>query len=140
MIAEISSNSDIDVYLDEEEVERLKVETLEGVIIRISHPEKQGLITVSVDDKRTREIHPGVGVLNNWHQMKNNGEVHVFLEQYHYERFVEYGRTGDRYDWMGSKVSLFNRKKDSLFETSAKLLEYVFNDYKWKIPRQQRLF
>jgi len=48
MIAGINNNADINSYLEAEEIERLPRETIEGVLIDIRKPKRQGTLTISV--------------------------------------------------------------------------------------------
>jgi len=137
MIGVLYDDGDIEAYLEEDEISELRKGALEGQIIRIKKPEQQGRLTLLINEKRARELYSAIGVILFWNKTNNGNEVSLFIDKHQYEHLRKYGRTGTRYNCLGSKV---NVKMSRVDELHVELLKLLQGDYKGKIPRQTKLF
>lgn len=132
MIAQIDYQADIDIYLEKEEVIELstKKKRLEGVLIRIFKPKRQGTISLSINDKRKEESGFGIGIDDNkYWKLKNDFHIDVFMGSEWYSKLVNEGKVGLRQRMLdGSKIHVYDRSKLSRLDNSnAETLE-MFRD------------
>lgn len=121
MIAQLGSDVDIVVYLAKEEVVRISKEIIEGVLVRINDPKRQGILKIIVDDKKAREKDYGIGVELNLKETS----AEIFVSDSFYRDFLERGRTGTRYGHIGSKISLLDLSRcNSMDKIHAEQLEF----------------
>ena len=120
MISGIDHECDIDVYLEAEEVERLPNEVLEGVLIKVRKPKRQGKTYISVNDSRSNENGFGIGVYDEEYWGKKQGfKVELFMADIWYKELRERGIVGLRHRMRdGSKVHIYDRSKLSKIDES----------------------
>jgi hypothetical protein len=102
MIAQIGSDSDILVYLSPEEIKRMVAERIEGALVRIDSPKKQGILGIIANEAEARKDDYGIRVELD----VRIPEAEIFVGDFFYNDFLERGKTGTRYGVMGSKITL----------------------------------
>ena len=136
MIAGIDSKADIELYLKIEELTRLEKEKIEGILIIIERPKKQGTIYISLNDSRAYENGFGIGINDKGYWgVQNDFCVEVFIGTGYYSQLVETGRVGTRHRMRdGSKIHIYNIDKLDRSELrSVENLEY-YRDSKDTLP------
>ena len=97
MLSAIDSKDDITVWLSPEDIERLASETLEGVLVCVPKPKRQGTLSLTVDSKRAL----GSSKVDSAQAL----QLHAFIDQDRYRMPACACKTEDRYDgWSGSKI------------------------------------
>lgn len=135
MISSIDYESDICVYLTNEEVNRLSKDTLEGVLIKTASPKLQGTLRISVNDARKTDNGFGIGIDDKMYWgKKQDFHLDVFVGNEYYQALKERGRIGTRQGMMdGSKISLYDISKvDGIDASVVKSLEF-YRDNKEKL-------
>lgn len=136
MIGGIDHKADIDLYLEADELERLAHGTLEGVLVKIGRPKRQGTVSISVDDARKNEKGCGIGIDDKGYWSVLDGfRVDVFLGSEWYHELRERGVVGIRQGMRdGSKIHVYDRSKISGIDTlGVKNLEF-YRDNREKLP------
>ena len=111
MIAGVDEQTDIVIYIEGEEMPKLEEgKTLEGILVKLHKPKRQGKIRLSVNEKRCKENGAfGIGVVRKFNSEEPLFEYEVFMNKYWYERLLENGRTGTRHSLRdGSKIDLYD--------------------------------
>ena len=123
MIAAINWQADLAIYLNGDEIERIGIWVVEGVLIRRNNPKRQGKIHVSVNDKRKDENGFGIGVDDRVYWGPEDFELYVFVGNEYYKMLRERGRAGSRTRMIdGAQVDLYSRA-GSIEDSAAKELE-----------------
>ena len=136
MIGGIDHQADIDLYLEAEELERLPNETLEGVLIKIRKPKRQGVISISINDERKMENGFGIGLDDKQYWgVQDNFRVDVFIGSKWYQELLQRRVVGTRQKMKdGSKIYIYNRSMlDGINLRGAKHLEF-YRDNKERLP------
>ncbi|MGM5488664.1 MAG: hypothetical protein ACQESG_06965 [Nanobdellota archaeon] len=131
MIAAISSQADIAVYVTTDEVGRLSSERLEGVLIRRSDPKDQGVITLELSDARPNGF--GIGVDSSLYGARPF-QIGLYMATGYYEHLVEQGRLGMRHKMRdGSQVDIYDRSQlDTSERMNVEMLDF-YQEYKDQI-------
>ncbi|MBS3086341.1 hypothetical protein J4422_01430 [Candidatus Pacearchaeota archaeon] len=127
MIAGISNQSDIDLYLESEEITRLEKETLEGVLIKTRRPKRQGTISISINEKRKYENGFGIGIYDKRYWGFEDGfHIDIFMGNECYEELKRRGVIGLRQRMRdGSKINVYDISKlNGLSKIGAEQLEF----------------
>jgi hypothetical protein len=117
MIGGVDTKTDISLYIDKDELERLSNQTIEGVLIRVGRPKMQGTVTISINNERNRENGSfGVGLdASRYSGFLDNFHIDVFIGIEWYQELVEKGKFGTRHSLRdGSKIAVYER---SVLET-----------------------
>lgn len=113
MIGRVYFDGDVQLYLVAGEVEVLQKEALEGVLVRVEKPKRQGSVSLSINDRRSNEGGAGIGsdgskyigVLDDFH-------IDVFLGTPFYRLLLERGIVGLRWGLRdGSKIRIADLSK-----------------------------
>ena len=91
-------SGDIILFLDNIEINDIEKKSLEGILIRFSHPIQQGKIIVSVNEERKDENWGmGIGVISRDRSPENYvGIFELFIGDNNYRKLKENGRIGTR--------------------------------------------
>ena len=108
MIASLASNSDIDIFLNRQEIQELEKASLEGTIIHSEDPKLQGKIILYLGSEGVNLRSKGVDVKREKRKDIDLGTVVVKLFAPYLKDVVNQGLLGLRYDGLGSKVSFYN--------------------------------
>jgi hypothetical protein len=85
MIAGISNQADIDVYLASDEIERLEVEPIEGRLVYYQNPKYQGKLVIEKNEEFKRKFrgHSGVGIDDRgyWNNRQGDFVVLAYLDE-----------------------------------------------------------
>lgn len=137
MIVGIDEQADVDVYFTPDEILQLsKCTTLEGVLVKIRAPKRQGIISVQLNERRANERGSGIGVSDKGYWGVQDGfRVELFIGSYFYEQLIQRGKVGTRFRMRdGSEVCLRDISRiDSMAKSAAEHLEY-YRDNKEKLP------
>ena len=135
MIAGIDNQVDIDLFLEAEELEKLSAKTIEGILIKVLKPKRQGTISVSVNDSRRNEQGFGIGIDDSkYWGVKDGFHVDVFVGSEEYQIIRERGRLGIRQRMLdGSKIHIYDRSRlDGIDKIGVGTLEF-YRDNKDKL-------
>jgi hypothetical protein len=135
MISSIDRESDVSVYLTNEEVEKLSKGTLEGVLINTASPKRQGTLKISVSDTRKNDNGYGIGIGDKAYWGVQQGfHLDVFVGNEYYQMLKERGRIGTISRMKdGSHVSLYDISKvDGVDASVVRNLEF-YRDNKEKL-------
>jgi len=136
MIASIDHQADITLYLEAEEVKKLGSQRLEGVLVKIQKPKRQGTICLSVNDARKNENGSGIGISDKGYWgVQESFCIEVFMGTGCYKILRERGRIGLRQRMLdGSKVNIYDRSKlGGIDAMGAENLEF-YRDNKERLP------
>lgn len=136
MIAGIDPQSDIDLYLEADELAILSTGTLEGVLIKTIKPKRQGKITLSVNDARKNENGFGIGLDDKRYWGVEDGfHLDLFMGSEWYKQLQEERVIGLRSRLRdGSKIHIYDRSKlDCMEATRATDLEF-YRDNQERLP------
>ena len=134
MISSIDSETDISVYLTADNVEQLSKGTIEGVLIEIASPKRQGTLRISVNDKRKNENGFGIGICDKkYWSKKQDFHLDVFVGNDYYGILKERGRIGTAHGIRNGKIILYDISKvDGIDAYTVKSLEF-YRDNKEKL-------
>ena len=128
MVAGIDHQCDIDLYLNTEEMGRLAHENIESVLIKTRTPQRQGIITISINNTRNYENGSnGIGLDDSkYWKITDNFQIDVFLGLEWYEELLEKGRIGTRHSMRdGSKINIYNLATlEYIDRSNAETLEF----------------
>jgi hypothetical protein len=136
MIAGIDYQADITLYLEAEEVKKLGSQRLEGVLVKVQKPKRQGTIYLSVNDARRNENGSGIGINDKGYWgVQEDFCIEVFMGTGQYKVLRERGRIGLRQRMLdGSKVNIYDRSRlNGIDVTVAENLEF-YRDNKERLP------
>ncbi|PIN89719.1 hypothetical protein COU60_02805 [Candidatus Pacearchaeota archaeon CG10_big_fil_rev_8_21_14_0_10_34_76] len=134
MIGSIASNYDIEVYLEPEEIVRMAGEKIEGCLIKAHLPKLQGIVSLCIDDEKSRLNGQGIGVDDSAYGRGNDFRIDLYMSQYIYEGFVRDGSVGLRHRALdGSKVRVYDSLRIGFPETS------VLKELQWCRDNKERL-
>ncbi|HJW96631.1 MAG TPA: hypothetical protein VJ485_00535 [archaeon] len=137
MIGGIDGKADTFLYLDSEEMQRLPDETIEGVLVKIHKPKRQGTVYLSVDDSRKNENGPnGIGVDDKGYWGVQDGFcVRFFMGTEWHRELQKKGRIGTRLRMRdGSEIHVYDRSRlDGMDAGAAEYLEF-YRDNKERLP------
>lgn len=106
MIGSYDGNQyDISIYLEADEVNRLETETIEGVLIKENNPRRQGTISLSVDNT----INKDEFIVN----LKKDFRIDVSIGANWYQKLINNGYMGTRYDGLGSKLDIEDKSRST---------------------------
>ena len=136
MIGSIDEQADIDLYLEKEEVNQPLNKIVEGVLIKIHKPKKQGTISISLNDQRKNQNGFGIGVEDKdyWNK-QNNFHIDIFIGSEYYEILKNKGRIGTRQRIRdGSKINVYDlsKFKEGIEQENFDYLKY-YRDNKDKL-------
>ncbi|MBS3066904.1 hypothetical protein J4205_03685 [Candidatus Pacearchaeota archaeon] len=137
MIASIDNQADICLYLEAEELKKLENETIEGVLIKILKPKRQGAISISVNDKRKYENGLGIGIDDSrYWDVKDNFHLGIFMGTEFYQELSKKGVIGLRQRMRdGSKIHIYDRSKlNGIDEIYVETFEF-YRDNKDKLRK-----
>lgn len=135
MIASIDSQADICLYLEAEELKKLTNETIEGILIKILKPKRQGVISIFINDKRKYENGFGIGIDDSrYWSVKDNFHLEIFIGAEFYQELSKKGVIGLRQRMRdGSKISIYDRSRlNGIDEIHVETLEF-YRDNKDKL-------
>lgn len=101
MLADFNSLNDITVFIDEEEIKQLGLQTLEGTIIRRYMPRSTSKVFLSVDDAKTINSEGKRDIV-----VENAADYNITISSYYYVKLAESERIEDSYGIVGNKVKL----------------------------------
>lgn len=136
MIGRIGIQADIELYLEAEELEKLQNETIEGVLVKIQKPKRQGVVSVSINDARKSENGLGIGIDDSGYWgVQDNFRLQVFIGTEWYQKLRQRGAVGLRQSMMdGSTINVFDRSRlDHMDELYAEQLEF-YRDNRDRLP------
>ncbi len=136
MIGSIDNRSDIELYLDSIELEKLSNETISGVIIKILKPKRQGTISLEINDKRQNENGFGIGINDSKYWGISDGfHLDVFMSSEYYDNLKKRGVVGLRQRMRdGSKINIYDKSRcQSTDIISVENLEF-YRDNKNALP------
>ena len=137
MIASIDNQAYICLYLEAEELKKLENETIEGVLIKILKPKRQGAISISVNDKRKYENGLGIGIDDSrYWGVKDNFHLGIFMGTEFYQELSKKGVIGLRQRMRdGSKIHIYDRSKlNGIDEIYVETFEF-YRDNKDKLRK-----
>ncbi len=108
MLAGIASNTDISVYLDPDEIERLESQVVDGVLVHWNYPKEQGTVEVTASQYPQEGLNRTIKVQKNNRSHEDVGDLSVYLNQDAYETLLQNGFAGIRYNARGDKIHLRN--------------------------------
>jgi len=114
MIAGIDSQADLEVYLEPEEIEMLgRGEVINGVLIKVLKPKRQGAISISVNEERKNENGFGIGIDDSGYwRIRDGFRLEVFLSSEWYASLRGRGLIGIRQRMLdGSKIHIYDRSR-----------------------------
>ena len=122
MIAGIDSQADLEVYLEPEEIEMLgRGEVINGVLIKVLKPKRQGAISISVNEERKNENGFGIGIDDSGYwRIRDGFRLEVFLSSEWYASLRGRGLIGIRQRMLdGSKIHIYDRSRLTGLDTLA---------------------
>ena len=122
MIAGIDSQADLEVYLEPEEIEMLgRGEVINGVLIKVLKPKRQGTISISVNEKRKNENGFGIGIDDSGYwRIRDGFRLEEFLSSAWYASLRGRGLIGIRQRMLdGSKIHIYDRSRLTGLDTLA---------------------
>ena len=132
MIGSIDHKADIELFLEAEEVERLKDETIEGVLVKIQKPKMQGTITLCVNSADGVKIDD-----KQYWGVKDGFHLDVFMGAELYQQLRQRGIVGVRQRMRDrSKIHIYDRTRlQGMDAIRAEHLEFYHdNKEKLRIP------
>lgn len=110
MIGRITYQSDISIYLYPGELATLPRGIIEGALVKPQNAKTQGLIRLSVNEKRENENGIGIGIDDKkYWKVEDNYIIEVFLGPCYYDRLIERGKVETRQSMQdGSKVEVID--------------------------------
>ena len=146
MIGSINKEIDIYVFLEQDEIKKLKINKLEGTLIKTDKPKQQGDVLVSIDEKRKNESNgQGIGITEEGRSYNTVGTFELFIGEEKYEELVEDGLIFSRYNTTGKKIWVLDRSRPKRWENVAdelwpkKLEFYIKNRDKLPDRKSTRL-
>lgn len=129
MIGEISHQADITLFLDTEDLEKLSVESIEGVLIKTQNRKRQGKISLCVEGNSSRIL---LDDRNYWG--RENFEIKATLSAMLYQELQNNGLISMRQDMIdGSKIHIYDLSRaDSSNRLIFENLEF-YRDNKYKL-------
>lgn len=108
MIAEINPQCDISIYLNENDVQKCDHgQEVTGILVRRPNYKEQGKITIIRNDEKKNLNGFGIGIDDSQYWEKDKLELAVFVGDYYWQRFIDYGVSGTRQRMLdGSKIDL----------------------------------
>ena len=126
MIGNVFFSGDIFLYLDSKEIGELPDHSIQGVLISVEKPKRQGTVGLSINN--SRGYGGGIGTDGSrYHGIRDNFHVDIFLPDSCYEALVKRGKIGTRSNLRdGAEVRIRDRTRlDDLTESSVvESLEY----------------
>ena len=120
MIGSINKEIDIYVFLEQDEIKKLKINKLEGTLIKTDKPKQQGDVLVSIDEKRKNESNgQGIGITEEGRSYNTVGTFELFIGEEKYEELVEDGLIFSRYNTTGKKIWVLDRSRPKRWENVA---------------------
>ncbi len=138
MIASVDRQTDLEVFLEVEEVACLERETIEGVLVKHAHEKRQGTISLQIDDTQSTHIGFGVGVNDKeYWGVPDNFRIELFMATSVYNDLKQRGCIGLRHRMKdGAKVHVYNRSRISSMERhTVESLEY-YRDNRGQLPEE----
>lgn len=128
MIASIDGEYDISLYLTAKEVEDLPNKTIEGVLVKLKTPGRQGLVSISLNEERKGENGSnGIGVDDSKYPgVDDDFSLEVFMGGRLYGLLLRTGDFETRLNMLnGNKIAVYDLSRADFFPCqAAKNLEF----------------
>lgn len=113
MIASIDEYRDIKIFLDPVDLEVLQRKRIEGVLVKMLEPEKQGIIGLSFNQERVKRTGQNVEVdTSGFFVAESNFCIDVFIGEFRYQEILTTGKSETRYfTSSGSKIEIYDRTR-----------------------------
>ena len=110
MIAGVSDQTDIELFVQPEEINALETSVLSGVLVKTASPKRQGIVCLSVDDTRRVDGGFGVGVDGEKYFGVTDGfRIDVFMSSDSYSSLRQRGVVSRRHALRsGSKITIYD--------------------------------
>lgn len=131
MIALIDQNWDISYFLEKNEINKLKDQALEGMLVSVDKPNKQGTTNISVIYGRCNvRTFNGIGVSSVGSSPNSLGEIKTLLNDFWFKELQRTGKVGLR-QWVfdGAMIEVYDRSRlKGVKPNLAALKEFYHNN------------